>query len=148
MEKLLVSSQADFDSRKYFYSLIVAVKFRTNSRIVVALKLRLWGPVRMLSWRHWRFGEFVLIVFVVTQAIDGVLTYVGIRRFGTEIEANALIAWYSLSLGLGGALIGAKAFAVMCAAILYLNKRHAAIGVLTIVYLVSAVWPWTRLLLR
>jgi hypothetical protein len=104
--------------------------------------------MRILAWRNWRFGEIVLVVFIVTQALDGVLTYVGIRRFGTEIEANALISWYTLSWGVGRALIGAKAFAVMCAAILYVNERHRAIGVLTVVYLAGAVWPWTRLLLQ
>lgn len=102
--------------------------------------------MRILKWRHWRFGEIALAVFIVTQALDGVLTYVGIRRFGTEIEANALITWYTLSLGTGLALISAKAFAVMCAAILYVNKRHRVIGVLTVVYLAAAVWPWTRVL--
>ena len=78
--------------------------------------------MRLLSWRHWRFGEIALVVFIVTQALDGVLTYMGIRRFGTGIEANALITWYALSVGAGRALIGAKAFAVGCAAILHIGR--------------------------
>ena len=102
--------------------------------------------MRKLSWRHWRFGEIALIVFIVTQALDGALTYMGVRRFGVDVEANALIAWYTLSWGIGRALIGAKAFAVVCATILYINKRHVAIGLLTVMYLAAAVWPWTRLL--
>jgi hypothetical protein len=102
--------------------------------------------MRMLKWRHWRFGEVALAVFIMTQVLDGVLTYIGISRFGTEVEANALITWYTLSLGVGLALIGAKVFAVLCAAILYVNQRHRIIGVLTIVYLAAAVWPWTRVL--
>jgi len=114
--------------------------------IGVAFKLRVSRRMRVLTWRRSPFGEIVLVAFILTQAVDGVLTYMGIRRFGTEIEANALIGWYALSFGVGHALIGAKAFAVMCAAILYVNKRHLAIGVLTLVYLAGAVWPWTRLL--
>jgi len=102
--------------------------------------------MRILAWRRWRFGEIALIVFILTQALDGVLTYVGIRRFGTEIEANGLITWYTATLGVERALIGAKAFAVMCAAILYLNDRHRAIGILTVVYLAGAVLPWTHVL--
>ena len=102
--------------------------------------------MRILSWRQWRFGEIALVIFIVTQALDGVLTYMGIRRFGTDIEANALITWYALSVGAGRALIGAKAFAVVCATILYMNNRHRVIGILTVMYLAAAVWPWTRLL--
>jgi hypothetical protein len=102
--------------------------------------------MRILSWRQWRFGEIALAIFIVTQALDGVLTYMGIRRFGTGIEANALITWYALSVGFGRALLGAKAFAVVCAAILYINNRHRVIGILTVMYLAAAVWPWTRLL--
>jgi hypothetical protein len=145
-KKLLVSGQVDFASCKYSTGLISVGYVRAKYSHAVALTLRVRRRMRILSWRRWRFGEIAFVVFIVTQALDGVLTYVGVRRFGTGIEANALIGWYTLSLGIGRALIGAKAFAVMCAAILYINKQHLAIGLLTVMYLAAAVWPWTRLL--
>jgi len=64
----------------------------------------------------------------------------GIRRFGTGIEANALLTWYRAVMGAGRALIGAKAFA-SCARH-YLHQQSAQRhGILTVMYLAAAVWP-------
>ena len=92
------------------------------------------------------FGDGILLVFLLAQLSDGVLTYVGISTFGEAIEANPLLAWYIAMFGPGVAVIGAKALAVACAATLHFCARHRTVGVLTIVYLAAAVWPWTHII--
>ena len=92
------------------------------------------------------FGDGILLAFLLTQLSDGVLTYVGISTFGEGIEANPLLAWYIAMFGPALAVIGAKTFAVACAVTLHCCARHRTVGVLTIVYLAAAVWPWTRII--
>jgi hypothetical protein len=65
---------------------------------------------------------------------------------GVAMEANPLIVWYIAVCGAGVALTGAKIFAIVCGAVLHLNARHRTIGVLAVLYLGGAVWPWTRVL--
>lgn len=91
------------------------------------------------------FGNAVFVVFALVQLADGVLTYFGIIAFGTDIEANPLIEWSIAAFGTGTALVGAKTVAVACAMVLHLTARHYIMGALTIAYLVTAIWPWTRL---
>jgi len=98
-----------------------------------------------MSRRSW-FGDCVLIAFLLAQVSDGAFTYVGIATFGAWIEANPLVAWYIGAFGAGVALIGVKTLAAACAALLHLRAMHRTVGFLTILYLVGAVWPWTRAL--
>ena len=92
------------------------------------------------------FGDAILLLFLLAQLMDGVFTYVGISKFGEAIEANPLLSWYIATFGPAVALIGAKALAVACAATLHFCARHRTVGVLTIVYLAAAVWPWTLII--
>lgn len=89
----------------------------------------------------------VCVSFLGVQAADGVCSYVGLRAFGIGIEANPLIAWYAAAFGIGVALTGAKVLAATCALILHYAGMHRTIGLLTILYLRGAVWPWTQILL-
>ena len=53
------------------------------------------------------FGDIAVVVFLVAQASDGVLTYVGVATYGRGIEGNPLIGWLmtaSLLVGLGAAV--------------------------------------------
>jgi hypothetical protein len=93
-----------------------------------------------------RFGDSMFILFIWVQVADGWLTYLGIRTYGLAVEANPLIGWYIAVYGAAGALIGAKAAAVICGAILHLTARHQIIGLLTVGYLAAAIWPWVRIL--
>jgi hypothetical protein len=93
-----------------------------------------------------RFGDGVLLVFILAQVADGLFTYVGIKTFGAAIEGNPLVAWYVATFGAGIAIIGAKGLAVACGAALHLRAMHRTIGVLTIMYLSAAVWPWSQML--
>jgi len=88
----------------------------------------------------------MLIAFVVAQALDGVLTYVGIATFGASAEANPVVAWYVGMFGAGVGITAVKAMAIACAATLHLNARHFILGGLTLFYLGAAVVPWTQLL--
>lgn len=91
------------------------------------------------------FGRGVLFAFILAQVADGLLTYLGIRKFGIGIEGNPLVAWYVVTFGAGVALVGAKGLAVACGATLYLRAMHRTIGALTLMYLTAAVWPWLQM---
>ena len=92
------------------------------------------------------FGDVIWVLFIGAQAADGVFTYLGLRVFGVGMEGNPLISWYAATFGIGAALASAKLLAATCAAFLHLVGRHVTLAVLTIVYLVGAVWPWSELL--
>jgi hypothetical protein len=92
------------------------------------------------------FGNAVFLAFAFVQLADGLLTYFGIITFGTHIEANPLLEWLITVAGAGRALIGAKTVALGCAMVLHLTAKHYIMGALTIAYLVTAIWPWTRLI--
>jgi nitrate reductase gamma subunit len=100
---------------------------------------------QLACMRSW-FGDAVLLAFLLAQVADGALTYVGVTTFGTHIEANPLVAWYIAACGAGLALLGAKTVAAACAAALHIRAMHRTLGLLTIVYLAMAVWPWTQML--
>ncbi len=95
--------------------------------------------------RSW-VGNVTWIAFVLAQASDGALTYVGVRSFGPSIEANPLLAWFIASAGLGSAIVSAKAFALVCGTLLHLQGMHLALAVLTTVYAGAAVWGWITIL--
>ena len=101
------------------------------------------GPVVA---RERLFGDAMLVAFCTAQVLDGVLTYLGIMTYGLQAEGNPIVAWYIAQLGAGLAIAAAKGFATICAATLHLHSRHRTLGLLTILYLAAAVWPWMRLL--
>jgi uncharacterized membrane protein len=92
------------------------------------------------------FGDIALVVFLLAQASDGVLTYVGVRVYGPHIEANPLISWMMLTLGEGIALATAKLAAGLFGIVLHLSAVHRAVAVLAAFYLVAAVMPWLAIL--
>jgi len=92
------------------------------------------------------FGDVVWVLFVAVQAADGVCTYVGLQLFGIGMEGNPLIGWHAATFGIGTALVSAKLLAATCAAFLHSVGRHITLALLTIVHLVGAVWPWSRIL--
>lgn len=94
---------------------------------------------------HETFGNIVIIVFLVTQALDGAFTYLGVTSFGLS-EGNPLIAYYMRHHGVGPSLTVAKLLAVACSMVLHLLQMHRTLGVLTVLYLSLAILPWTYLL--
>jgi uncharacterized protein DUF5658 len=106
--------------------------------------LRVRAFIHPSASRH--FGSLAWFAFVLAQVADGSLTYLGIKTYGAAIEANPLLSWYIAVGGVPTALVGAKAFALACGAVLHLRAMHVAVAVLTVVYLAASVWPWTLLL--
>ena len=92
------------------------------------------------------FGNFVVVAFLLAQAFDGVLTYVGVRQYGLGIEGNPLLGWLMASLGSGLALTAAKAAAGAFGIALHLSAVHRLVAVLAAFYVTVAVVPWIAIL--
>ena len=108
--------------------------------------LRQW-PERALAFtQSERFGNTVIILFFLSQALDGALTYVGISLLGRDIEGNPLLHWLMGAAGYGPALALAKVSAAGFGIVLHLASVHRAVALLTLLYLSAAVVPWMAVL--
>jgi len=94
------------------------------------------------------FGDLVLLVFLMAQCLDGVLTYVGVVTYGTSIEGNPLIAAMMAHFGHGIALMAAKSVAGLLGICLHLRNVHIAVAVLAGFYVAVAVVPWMAILFQ
>ena len=94
-----------------------------------------------------RFGDAVILLFLLAQAADGVMTYVGVTTLGAHLEANPLLAFLMNSFGQGPAVAAAKVVASGLGISLHLIGVHRILAVLTAVYLLAAILPWIGLLL-
>jgi len=93
-----------------------------------------------------RFGDLALVLFLVAQLSDGVLTYVGVVTFGPSIEGNPIVGWLMAALGYGPGLMAAKTAASAFGIALHLSAVHKAVAALAGFYFVAAVGPWLALL--
>jgi hypothetical protein len=94
-----------------------------------------------------RFGDIAVITFMVVQALDGVLTYLGVHIWGPAVEANPLISSAVSFAGVGTGVAMAKLFAVGLGMILHLRRVHGVVALLTAFYLAVAIVPWAMLFL-
>jgi arginine exporter protein ArgO len=92
------------------------------------------------------FGDVVVVAFLIAQASDGVLTYVGVRTYGLHIEGNPLLGWLMAWVGQGVALAVAKTAAGAFGIVLHLTSVHRVVALLTVFYFAAAVVPWIRIL--
>jgi uncharacterized membrane protein len=92
------------------------------------------------------FGDVVLVAFLLAQASDGVLTYVGVSTYGMHMEANPLLAWLMTAMGQGLALATAKTAAGIFGIALHLTAVHRLVAMLTLFYIGVAVLPWIGIL--
>ena len=92
------------------------------------------------------FGNTVIVLFLLAQAADGVMTYVGVATMGLHIEANPLLATLMGAVGQGAGVTLAKVIAGALGISLHLVGVHRVIAVLTAIYVVGAVVPWASLL--
>jgi hypothetical protein len=104
-----------------------------------------WAELRIPS-RRLSKAEIAWLAFVTVQALDGMLSYVGVSTIGAGIEANPLLAWYLQAFDPAVVFAAAKLFAVACGAVLYLTARHHWVVALTVVYVLFAVGPWVHVL--
>jgi hypothetical protein len=88
------------------------------------------------------YGNFVVLAFLVVQALDGALTYIGLATVGHVVEGNPLLAGLMAVFGLGIGLAGAKLFAASLGIALHLFGAHRLIAALTAFYLAGAIFPW------
>lgn len=84
----------------------------------------------------------VLGAFLAVQLLDGALTYVGVRLYGIEVEANVLITTLMYAWGTGPALVAAKLFASACGVILFLVSVYRVLAAAAGACLGLAVVPW------
>ena len=103
--------------------------------------------LRQIAVSRSRFGDAVIVLFLLAQAADGVMTYVGVTMLGVHIEANPLLASLMVMFGQGTAVAGAKLVAAGLGISLHLVGVHRILAILTGIYMVSAVLPWVGLLL-
>jgi uncharacterized membrane protein len=94
------------------------------------------------------FGNCVVVAFLLAQAFDGVLTYVGVRQYGLAVEGNPLLGWLMASFGSGVALAAAKAVAGAFGIALHLSAVHRLVAALAAFYVAVAVVPWMAILFR
>jgi len=94
-----------------------------------------------------RFGDIAVVTFMIVQALDGVLTYLGVHIWGPSVEANPLISSAVTFAGVGTAVATAKLFAVGLGMVLHLRRVHGVVALLTAFYLAVAIVPWAMLFL-
>lgn len=92
------------------------------------------------------FGDLAVVVFLLAQVSDGVLTYIGVATYGLAIEGNPLIAWLMSALGEGPGLATAKLTAGVFGIALHVAGVHKAVATLAGFYVVVAIAPWVTIL--
>jgi hypothetical protein len=92
------------------------------------------------------FGDVALIAFLLAQASDGVLTYIGVRTFGLRVEGNPLIGWLMTAMGDVPALATAKLAAGFFGVALHMSSVHRTVALLAAFYVAVAVVPWIAIL--
>ena len=92
------------------------------------------------------FGDFALVIFLVAQALDGVLTYVGVSTYGPRMEGNPFIGWLMAAMGDAAGLATAKITAGVFGIALHLSAVHKAVALLALFYVAVAVLPWLAIL--
>jgi hypothetical protein len=86
--------------------------------------------------------RIILLVFLLLQVFDGVLTYTAVAWLGVVGEGNVLLAAAMHFAGAGPALFAAKTLAAACGVLLYVRGFYTVLGALTGLYLFAAIAPW------
>jgi hypothetical protein len=108
--------------------------------------LRTWSGRALAFTRSERFGNAVIVLFFVAQALDGALTYLGVSLLGRDVEGNPLLHWLMGAAGHGPGLAIAKLSAAGFGIILHLASVHRAVALLTLLYVTAALVPWMAVL--
>ena len=92
------------------------------------------------------FGDIALVMFLLAQALDGVLTYVGVSTFGLRMEGNPFVGSLMSSMGEAAGLATAKLAAGFFGVALHLSAVHKTVALLTVFYVAVALAPWLAIL--
>src|SRR6476660_10233245 len=84
----------------------------------------------------------VLLLFLLTQAGDGVLTYTAVRAYGIAAEGNMVLATWMALVGPFPTLLVAKMVAGGGGVLLYTRGVHRTLAALTLLYVRGAIVPW------
>ena len=103
------------------------------------------GLVKQWEQPKSRFGDLVVVGFLLMQCLDAVFTYLGVAKWGQTIEANPLISLAMSGAGVVGALGIAKGVAIGFGMLLHLRRVHTLVALLTAIYFALAIVPWTTL---
>src|SRR5882672_3775626 len=103
------------------------------------------GLVKQWEQPKSRFGDLVVVGFLLMQCLDAVFTYLGVAKWGQTIEANPLISLAMSAAGVVGALGIAKGVAIGFGMLLHLRRVHTLVALLTALYFALAIVPWTTL---
>ena len=118
----------------------LAEKWSFARRSPIAGLYRPWGAPS-------RFGDVVVLSFLLVQMLDGVFTYFGVRIWGPGIEVNPLVSSAVAFAGPGIGIAAAKLFASGLGMALHLRRIHTLVAALTAFYLAVAILPWVILFL-
>jgi uncharacterized protein DUF5658 len=102
--------------------------------------------IAAVDGRSARFGNVVVIAFLIAQACDGVFTYVGVSSYGLRVEGNPLLGWLMAGLGSGAGVAAAKATTGAFGIVLHLVSVHRVVAALAVFYIAVAVVPWIGIL--
>ena len=94
---------------------------------------------------------FVAAVLIILQALDGVLTSLGVSRYGIAAEGNPILRELMREFGHVHVLSIVKVTAIFFVlALSYYAQRLAwvqrAMGAISCIYLFTAILPWTYIL--
>ena len=102
-----------------------------------------------MQWRaSVRFARLIVMVFVVLQIADGLMTLGAVHIFGTAAEGNPILqTWFRLT-GPLLTLCVAKGIACGGAALLYVMGRRRTLSALTVLHAWYTVIPWLTVLAK
>jgi hypothetical protein len=95
--------------------------------------------------RYANHAPLILALFILTQVLDGALTYWGVTQFGLGIESNAGLVALMKAIGPGAALIAAKSVACLCGLVLFSTASFRVLAAATGWCFGFAVVPWVVL---
>ena len=109
-------------------------------------------PAMAVLYKRWneprsRFGDLLVVAFMVMQCLDGVFTYLGVGIWGPAIEANPLVSSAMTPRAVAAGLGGAKLLAIGFGMLLHLRRVHNVVALLTAIYFAVAILPWAALFL-
>lgn len=104
-----------------------------------------------LKRKHYRQALYVGAVLSILQALDGLLTGIGIERLGLSAEGNPLLRSMMIQYGHIPTLAIVKALSIMIVILLtiYAQERRwvfKALSAISAIYLFVAIAPWTYVL--
>jgi hypothetical protein len=92
------------------------------------------------------FKFYSVPLFVLTVVLDGILTYIGMCRYGVGMEGNGLLRYLMEHVGVAPTLVASRVFSLSMMAVLVYAKCYGWILILAFVMLTFAVLPWIGVL--